>query len=393
MPRCARIRRKTPAARRWLHGTLGLALVGWALLTPVRAQSVATVPTPRPEAHSEAVEKARQQIQEWMAEKNLPSISIAVGLNGGILWAEGFGFADLEQRVPATTLTRYRIGSVSKPLAATAVARLHERGRLDLDAPVQKFVPSFPEKPWPVTTRQLLTHTSGIRHYRSEQEVLSALHYDDVLATLDVFAGDDLLFEPGTKFGYSTFAWCLASAVVESASGEPFLDFMRREVFAPAGMRHTVADDVFGIVPSRARFYDRGPDGRLRNASFVDQSNKWAGGGFLSTPSDLVRFAFAMMDGKLLESETVEQVWTPQRLASGEPIEQGLGWSIKKTGPWTVIGHGGSSVGGRTSFMTLPEHRFALAICTNVSGGEVLPVAMILMRNFAPKPSPAPAKK
>ncbi|MGH7482768.1 MAG: serine hydrolase domain-containing protein [Longimicrobiales bacterium] len=369
-----------------LYGLLALLTVVLAA-DPAAGQATARVPAPRAAAHAQEVDQARERVREWLAENNLPGASVAVGLNGELVWAEGFGWADLEQRVPVTPLTRFRIGSVSKPLTSVAVGLLHERGLLELDAPVRTYVPSFPEKRWPISTRQLMGHIAGIRHYRGEEEVFSSEHYDSVLEGLEIFAADSLLFRPGTDYSYSTYGWNLVSAVVQDAAGEPFLEFMRREVLAPVGMRQTVPDYAFRIVSDRASFYHRDSEGRLRNASYVDQSNKWAGGGFLSTPSDLVRFGFAVLEGELLRPETVELLWTPLRLESGESTGYGLGWFRfieEEMGGRPIIAHGGSSVGGRTSFMILPEQQMVVAVSSNVTGAETTQIAIALVGLFDP---------
>jgi len=141
---------------------------------------------------------------------------------------------------------------------------------------------------------------------------------------------------------------------------------------------------VFGIVPDGASFYDRESDGRLRNANYVDQSNKWASGGFLSTPSDLVRFGFAMLDGELLEPGTVELLWTPVRLESGESTPGGLGWGIADVGGRRMIGHGGRSIGGTAAVMIFPEHRMVVSVMSNVTGAAPAPIAAGLARLFDP---------
>lgn len=370
-----------------LHGLVTLLTVACAAF-PAAGQATARMPAPTAAAYAQAVDQARERVQAAIAQRNLPGVSVAVGLDGEIVWAEGFGWADLEQRVPVTPLTRFRIGSASKPLTAAAVGLLYEAGRIDLDAPVQQYVPSFPAKRWPISTRQLMGHIAGVRHYRGEAEVLSSQHYDDVLDGLEIFAADSLLFRPGTDYSYSSYGWNLVGAVVQAAAGEAFLEFMRGEVFAPAGMSHTAPDDVSRIVPYRASFYARDTDGLLRNASYVDQSNKWPSGGFLSTPSDLVRFGFAMLDHGLLEPETVELLWTPLRLESGESTGYGLGWFIRELEGRPVIGHGGSSIGGRTSFFIFPEERMVVAVTSNATEAETTPIAFALAGLFDPARRP-----
>jgi serine beta-lactamase-like protein LACTB len=376
------------SARSWYRGASRPLILGLLALLPVvsTAEPVAPpatvlVPEPLTTAHMQAVNAGRERVRAWMAEKNLPGVSVAVGIDGGLVWAEGFGWADLEQRVAVTPLTRFRIGSTSKGLTSAAVGLLHDRGVLKLDAPARTYVTSFPEKPWPISTRQLMGHVAGIRHYQGD-EPFSSRHYDTVVQSLDIFAADPLKFEPGTRYSYSTYGWNLVSAVVESAAGEPFLEFMRREVFAPIGMRDTIPDDAFMIVPGRTRFYARDPDGRLRNERAVDQSNKWAGGGFLSTPSDLIRFGFAMLDAKLLKRETVELLWTPLRLQSGEETDYGLGWLIGKTGGHAMVASPGSSIGGTTAFAIFPEQGMVVSVMSNVTGAEVRPLWQALAPLF-----------
>ena len=153
--------------------------------------------------YGEAIEEARTIVREIMAESGIPGISVAVGFHGSVVWSEGFGLADLEHSVPVTTLTKFRIGSVSKPITAAALGLLMEAGSLDLDAPVQDYVPDFPEKRWPVTVRQVAGHISGIRHYRGNENG-SSRRYSSVSEGLDIFESDALLFEPGTQYSYSS---------------------------------------------------------------------------------------------------------------------------------------------------------------------------------------------
>lgn len=358
---------------RWFRGLpLALVFLLGTLFSGVGAQSLpplALAPAHGPWA--EAVEEARDLILEGMEAQGVPGLSVAVGMEGKLLWEEGFGWADLENRVPVWPETRFRTASISKSLTAAAVGRLVEDGLLDLDAPVQEYVPSFPLKRWPVTTRLLGGHLAGIRHYLN-QEFLSRTHYDDVVDGLEIFRDDPLIHEPGTAYEYSTYGWNLVSAVVQGAAGEPFLDYMRREVFTPAGMGATVAEHVDSLIYRRSRAYQRDREGRLLNAPYVDNSNKWSGGGFLSTASDLVRFAFAHLDGTLLQPETVELLWTSQETRDGEETGYGIGWRVGSVEGRRVIWHTGGAVGGTTVLTIYPEEGVVVAVLTNVQGaGQV----------------------
>lgn len=333
---------------------------------------------PAPPRFAEVVDSARALVRHDLVEKNHPGLAIAVSVAGQTVWSEGFGYADLEHRVPIWPTTKFRIGSISKPLTAAAVAQLYEQGRLDLDAPVQQYVPSFPEKRWPLTTRQLGGHLGGVRHYRGV-EFLSSTPYETVENSLTIFAGDTLLHEPETRYAYSSYGWNLISAVVEGASGRAFLDYMREEVFEPLGMHHTVADHPDSLIYQRVRFYVRGNNDALLNAPFVDNSYKWAGGGFLSTPEDLLRFANAHLTGDFLSDEALAMLFTPQRTRDGEDTGYGFGWR-SRTGDdgRRYISHGGGSVGGTSLLIMQPDTRVVVAGTINLSQADLSIVTRVL---------------
>ena len=189
---------------------------------------------------ADAVEQGRQIVRASLPEQNLPGLSVAVGIGGDIVWAEGFGFADLENRVPVTPNHRFRIGTASKVLTSAAVGLLLEKGRLKLDDVIQTYVPAFPKKQWPVTLRQLMGHLAGVRTDGGDEGPLFSEHCERPVEALQHFAESSLLFEPGTQYRYSSYGWILVSAAVEAAADKPFLTFMREQIFDPLGMRDTI---------------------------------------------------------------------------------------------------------------------------------------------------------
>lgn len=319
-----------------------------------------------------AIDSARAIILAGMRRSGIPGASVTVLRNGRQIWSEGLGMADLENNVPVTPLTKFRIGSVSKPITAVAMAALVEEGKLDLDAPIQRYVPGFPVKAYPITARQLAGHLAGIRHYANDAEFLSNRHYANVTSSLDIFRNDTLLFRPGTRYSYSTYGYVLLSAVVEGAAGQPFLAYVQRRVFDPIGMRNTIAEFPDSIIPHRGRFYTR-PDslGPVINAPWVDNSNKWAGGGYISTTQDLARFGQAMLDARILKRSTIEALWTPQQTADGKPTAYGMGWGVNtdSTGRRS-ISHSGGSVGGTALLVIYPKERIVFAFLFNGDGRQ-----------------------
>jgi serine beta-lactamase-like protein LACTB len=173
------------------------------------------------------IEKATSS---FMAANSVPGISVAVVQDGELVWSQGFGMADLENSVPATSFTLFRLGSISKPITATAILQLSERGKLVLDAEVQKYCPAFPKKEWPITTRELLGHLGGIRHYNPDGKGDipddSAKHFASMEESLQIFAGDALVAKPGTKFHYSTYGYTILGCVLEGAASEKYVDYV-----------------------------------------------------------------------------------------------------------------------------------------------------------------------
>jgi CubicO group peptidase (beta-lactamase class C family) len=316
-------------------------------------------------------------VSKFMASTHVPGLSIAVVEDGEYEWADGFGFADLENNVPASEHTLFRLASISKSLTATAAMQLWERGRLDLDAPVQKYCPSFPQKPQPISTRQVLGHLGGIRHYKSssqdDPEVGNTKHFHDPIhAGLDFFKDDPLVAQPGTSFHYSTQGYTLVGCVIEGASGTKYVDFMRQNVFLPAKMEETQVDDRFAIVPYRTRFYEKTDSGAVRNADFLDSSYKIPGGGWLSSAEDMGRFEVAILNDKLIRRTTRDVIWTPLKPSDGsnDPYALGWGWDREegKEDKVAGVGHNGGQQGTSTAFVIAPERRAGVVVLTNMEG-------------------------
>jgi serine beta-lactamase-like protein LACTB len=304
---------------------------------------------------------------------NIPGFALAVAVDGRIVWSEAFGYADLEARRAATAATQFRIGSVSKPLTATAIAQLFEIGKLDLDAPVQRYVPTFPEKGAPITTRLVGGHLAGLRHYQGDEFTLNR-HFATVTEGLSIFKDDSLLSPPGTRFSYSSYGFNLLGAVVEGASGEEFLAYMSRHVFKPLRMTATAPDKNDSLIPNRTRFYDRRAEGGYSPSPTVDNSYKWGGGGFLSTAEDLVRFGSALLDPGFLKGGTLDLLFTPQHTTAGEATPYGIGWFVAKDSlGHRYVFHGGGSVGGTTAFGVDRDSRVVFALVTNLTEARLDP--------------------
>lgn len=351
-------------------GALLLLLAG-SLARQVSAQ-------PLPEA-------VRAAVLGEMGERGIPGLSLAVVESGAVRYEEGFGFADVENDVPARPETVYRLASVSKPMTAVTVLKLYEQGRLDLDAPVWRYCADFPQKPWPVTARELLCHQGGIRHYRPDEPTVTR-RTASLAESLAFFRDDPLLHEPGTAVQYSTYGYTLLGCAVAGASGQSYLAALREEVLGPAGMTRTRDDDQRELIPNRAQGYVREADGRLRNSALADTSYKVPGGGLCSTAADVARFGSALVSGQLLQPATLELMLTRQRTRGGRLTGYGLGLTLAEREGRLEAWHPGGQERVSTLLYvvadrSVAERGQALAILANLEG--VQPQLLALARTLA----------
>ena len=313
------------------------------------------------------IEKA---VSTFMSANSVPGMGAAVVLDGEPVWSAGFGMADLEDSAPATSSTLFRLGSLSKPITATALLQLWEHGKLDLDAPVQKYCPAFPQKEWPITSRELLGHLGGIRHYNRDGKgdipEDSARHFASMEESLQIFAADPLVAKPGTKFNYSTYGYTLLGCVLEGAGSQKYMDFVRENIFKPASMAQTQADDFFTIIPHRTRWYHKDKSEIVRNAGVLDSSYKIPGGGLISSADDMARFEAAMLADKLVKRPARDLMWTPQKTPDGKSTGYALGWGISDKFGIHIVAHTGGQQGTSTAFVLVPERRAGVIVLANM---------------------------
>ena len=384
-----------------------------------------------PPRWSAPVDRARGIIRAALAGQNLPGLSVAVGVDESLVWAEGFGWAEVASRVPVTPETRFRIGSASTLLTSAAVGVLLEQNRLTLDEEIQRYVPEFPMTPQRVTLRQVMGHVAGIRTESADNRPLSRQRCERTAEAMPHVADGGLLFEPGSEYRYSSYGWILVSAAIEGAADQPFLTFMRQRIFEPLGMHDTGAESVkeenpehvgepgedpppFTLVrhvilqplgigvdhakagksPTPATFYARGFGYKpvLRHSLHVRPPRNlscYAGAlAFLSTPSDLVRFGLSINNGTLLKPATVQTLQTAQQLTSGRQTGHGLGWdldSVSLAGQRAQsVGHSGSaSNGAAVSLMTFRERGIVVAVMSNITAADTSAVALRVAEAFA----------
>lgn len=341
--------------------------------------AIVSLPAPSPFGAQQA--QVRQEVNEslratlrWAVRDHLlgmdgVGISVAMGAGEELVFEYAFGFSDLEHSVLARPETVYRLASVSKPITAVAVMQLVEKGLIDLDTDYRVYVPEFPEKAYVFTTRQVLSHTAGIRHYRGN-EFQNKKSFHSVEESLSIFKDDPLVFRPGERYLYSTYGYNLLAYLLEKQTGISFPEYLDRNIFGPLRLFRSGVEDLRRIVARRARGYVRDAQGNLVNSEFVDISNKWAGGGMVSTASDLCRFALALVNGRLLSHRMLEMMWTPQRLNNGQRTNYGLGWGIGEFLGKRIVYHGGAQQGTRTYLLVFPDDRVVITVLSNYENDQ-----------------------
>ncbi|MGC1386324.1 MAG: serine hydrolase domain-containing protein [Candidatus Acidiferrales bacterium] len=366
------------------------------LLTPLFSLLVPIARTQTPSLPEDLIEQLETETTNFIAATKTPGVSVAVVEDGQPVWSKGFGAADMDEHRRATADTLFRLASVSKPLTATGAMQLWQAGKLDLDAPIQKYCPQFPQKPYPITTRELLGHLGGIRHYNSgnhDLELENTKHFDDPIAAgIRFFANDPLVEVPGTQFHYSTQGYTLVGCAIEGASGKSYVDYMTASVFAPAHMSHTMVDDNTKQIAERTRFYHKNKLGMVVAADPLDASYKIPGGGWLSSANDMAAYESAMLNDKLVSRATRDLMWSPQTLTTGARDEYGYGWGISTVSGVTFVSHSGGQQGTSTNITIAPAQKFGVVVLANMDDIDATALAKSLMKTlFAAKPVAATA--
>jgi serine beta-lactamase-like protein LACTB len=316
-----------------------------------------------PPAAADAVDA---MIGAQMAQLSIPGLSVAIASDAGLMWSAGYGTADLENDVPARAGTVYRLASISKTVTAAAVMQLVERGTIQLDRPVQTYVPAFPQNGPHITVAHLLAHQSGIRDYRPG-EFASTRHYGSVAESLAIFARDPLVFAPGTGFLYSTWGYGVLGAAIEGASGTSYLDYVKRNIALPAGITTLRDDSVYALIPGRARGYFR-TGGSWQNSALADTSDKIPGGGLCATAEDVARFGAALTDGTLVSAATLARMTTEQRTRDGKPTTSGLGVFLSEKKGVREAWHTGGQQQVSTVLYMRPARHTTVVLLANVEG-------------------------
>jgi CubicO group peptidase (beta-lactamase class C family) len=349
---------------------LSLALAGTAGSTqaPSTAPAAERAGAGRWEA---AIERGRATLQAMIDRGEAPGCSVAVAVGGQVVWSEGFGWADLEQRVPATAATRFGIGSISKSLTAAGLVALADAGLLDLDAPVERYVPAFPYPGRGVTLRRIASHQSGLADEIATRLHSTTEHFATVEAAYATLREERLVCKPGSRAEYATGSYTLLGRAMEAAAERGFVEVLQQRVFAPAGMTGVIANDPRRLIPGRTRFYLDAEGGGFENAPTYDPSHKLPGAGFLTTAEDLARFGAALLRPGMLSERGRAELFGPVPLADGTATEFALGFRAKDDDGHRLLHQPGGGIGISAWLFVYPDDDLVVALLSNVPTGPV----------------------
>jgi len=321
--------------------------------------------------YAAAVEMLERFIAHEMSDKELPALSITLVDDQQIVWAKGFGFADPKARVPATAETVYRVGSVSKLFTDIAVMQLVEQGKLDLDAPVTRYLPDFrPRNSFgkPITRRQLMSHRSGlvreppVGHYFDPDE-------PSLARTIASLNQTTLVYAPEARIKYSNAAIAAVGYVLERTEGQPFAKYLKRAVLDPLGLERSSFEPTPEITKDLAKAYMWTIDGRVFDAPTFELGISPAGSMY-TTVTDMGRFMSALFaggrgaKGQMLKSSTLDEMWTPQFAPPGQKTGYGIGFGVRELEGRRTIGHGGAIYGFATTLKAMPDDKLGVVVVT-----------------------------
>ena len=320
------------------------------------------IPVEQP--YEQAILAFERFVSEQMAFDQTPGISVGF-IKDDFTWARGFGFADLENSIPATPDSSYRMASITKTFTAFAVLQLAEAGKMDLEKEIHTYVPYFPQKKWPISVRQLLGHLGGIPHYVDRDKELHYKTHKKTREAIAIFQDYNLLAQPGTQYHYSSYGYNLLGAAIEEVTGQSYGEYIHQNIFGPLGMDDSRMDDPTVTIPNRVKGY-RVMNGQVSPSEFVDMSSRFAAGGTRSTITDLLKYARGIMQGKLLAPQTWRKMLVPMATKEGILTGRGMSWSVRPRRGHFQLSHGGSQAETKTYLLLFPLANFAVAIASNL---------------------------
>lgn len=348
----------------WARSALLLALLTCSSASPAGAQESTT-----PER------QAQQLLEAAIAQGQSAGMAAGYASQTDRLWIGYQGYADVDASLEVDASTLLRPASIAKPMTAIAIMQLVEQGKVSLDVPVTSYLPSFPINGGEaITLRHLLGHSSGIKEYKSKKEARGTKEYATLAEAMEVFQDRPLAFEPGSKFGYTSYGYLVAGWVLEQVTGMSYEAYMQQHIWEPAGMKHTGVEEFEEVLPGASKLYflkGKGEKARPKSMKRTNLSNRVPGGGLYTTVEDILKFGQAVLNHRLVNAETLKQMWENTGLKTwGNPY--GLGWYLYGENPvhGPVYGHSGAQAGSSAQLMILPQAGLVTCVLSNTAGAN-----------------------
>ncbi len=317
-----------------------------------------------------------------LESQKIPGIALAVVRDGKAIFTKGYGFANLEHKIPVSEKTMFQSGSVGKAFTVMAVLMLADEGKIDLASSIRRYIPEAPEAWQKVTVRHMLEHTSGMTGYPDELDFRKDYTPRELL---DLYFRIPLAFEPGARRGYSNVAFSILGTLIERVSGKFYGDFLRERIFEPVGMKDSRIISEEDIVPNRAAGY-RKVEGEIKNQEWVAPShNTDAAGSLYLNLEDMVKFEGAIHAQKLLSPKMYREMWTPITTLEGGIEPWGMSWSVTRENGRQLIAHSGGWQGFTSNFTRYPEKKLAIVLFTNLRGASPDRLAVGILSILAPE--------
>lgn len=329
----------------------------------------------RAEARDERLAKAQQaasaRLRHLVETRNTPGVSGAAVVDGRVVWSEGFGFANLEHQVPATAATRFGLGSLSKTLTVAGMMTLVDEGLLDLDAPVERYLPDFPHRGKGITLRRLAAHQSGLSDAFATAHNWTTEHFDTIDSAYRRIKNDPLATTPGTALAYATGTFTIIGRVMELATQRTYGDVMRTNVIDRIGLRSIVPNDPRRIIPHRTGFYMKTEAGQFEHGAHFNPSFKLPGAGFLGSAPDVALFGAALLSGELLNERARHEMFASVALRDGTSTEYALGLRVGEHRGRAMLHLPGGGIGISSWLYLYPAEKLSIALLSNVSTGAM----------------------
>ncbi len=327
----------------------------------------------------------QEQIENMVEEQIVVGVAAGYSVDGKIIEQLVAGHADQSAQKEFTADTKVRMASIAKPMTALAIMQLVEQGRLDLEVPIQTYIPDYPRHPkTQITIKQLLSHTSGIAGYKNNKEANTVIEYATLHDAIEIFKNRDLLFEPGTQYSYTTYGYTVLGAIVETITKQSFETFIQEYIFDKAGMKNSGVKKFGVMMENESKLYHR--KGGKRNAKPAVEnnlSNRIPGGGLYTTLNDMFKFGDAVINNVFVKKETLDLMREHHSLEK-ERNAYGFGWFLYNPKPneGAIIGHSGGQIGCSSFLYIVPEKKAVSVILANTSrtGGSVDYIAINLLK-------------